>query len=183
MPDEIIDIFDENNKHLNIQKNKSEAHRDGLWHRSAQVWIYNPNGEIMLQLRGKDKALYPGMWDISAAGHVAAGEEPLTSAVREIEEEIGLKIKEEDLAFFKIEKFSRVYKEIKNNEFCYAYFYRFDGDIKGLKLQAEEVDKVVFLPIDKIEKDLEKNPEKYVPHGKYWYEVFEEVKKKIIDNK
>src|SRR3989344_5119599 len=159
MADEIIDICDEDNNLLNIQKMKSEAHKTGLWHRASHIWIYNSNGEILLQLRAKEKPLYPDMWDISAAGHISAGEDPITSGLRDVKEEIGLKI--------------------KNNEFYYVYFFKFDGNINQLKLQKEEVQKIQFLPIDKIEEELNINPEKYVPHGKYWFEVINEVKNKL----
>ena len=58
MADELIDICDENNNLIDIQKMKSEAHKDGLWHRASHIWIYNSNGEILLQLRAKEKPLY-----------------------------------------------------------------------------------------------------------------------------
>lgn len=68
MGDELVDICDENNNLHGIRKTTSEAHRAGLWHRASHVWIYNSKGEILLQLRAKEKLLYPDMWDISAAG-------------------------------------------------------------------------------------------------------------------
>ena len=179
MADELIDVCDESNNLTNIQKMKSEAHRDGLRHRAAHIWIYNSKGEILLQLRAKEKPLYPDMWDISAAGHVSAGEDPVTSGLREINEEIGFKIKQEDLRFFKIRKVKAVYRDIKNNEFYYVYLLKFDGDIKKFKLQDEEVQEIQFLPIEKIEEELEINPDKYVPHGEYWFEVINEVKRKL----
>ena len=179
MADELIDICDENNNLLSIQKMKSEAHKNGLWHRASHIWIYNSNGEILLQLRAKEKPLYPDMWDISAAGHVIAGEDPITSGLREVEEEIGLKLKKEDLDFWMIRKVKAVFREIINNEFYYIYFFKFDGDINQLKLQKEEVQKIQFLPIDKIEEELKINPRKYVPHGKYWFEVINEVKNRL----
>jgi isopentenyldiphosphate isomerase len=180
MADELIDICDENNNLLNIQKMKSEAHKDGLWHRASHIWIYNSNGEILLQLRAKEKPLYPNMWDISAAGHISSGEEPITSGLREVEEEIGLKIKKEDLDFWMIRKVKAIFREIKNNEFYYVYFFKFDGDVRQLKLQKEEVQKIQFLPIDKIEEELKRNLDKYVPHGDYWFEVLNEIKKKLV---
>ena len=180
MADELIDICDENNNLINIQKMKSEAHKDGLWHRASHIWIYNSNGEILLQLRAKEKPLYPDMWDISAAGHISAGEGPVASGLREVEEEIGLKLKKEDLDFWMIRKVKAIFKEIKNNEFYYVYFFKFDGDINKLKLQKEEVQKIQFLPIDKIEEELKINLDKYVPHGEYWFEVLDEVKKKLV---
>lgn len=182
MADELIDICDESNNLTHIRKMKSEAHRDGLWHRAAHVWIYNSKGEILLQLRAKAKLLYPGVWDISAAGHVSSNEDPIVSGLREMQEEIGLKARQEDLQFFNIRKVKTIYKDIKNSEFYYVYFLKFDGDIKKLKLQNIEVQKIQFLPISKIEKGLKINIDKYVPHGDYWFEVINEVKKKLKYN-
>jgi len=180
MADELIDICDENNNLLGIQKMKNEAHRNGLWHRASHIWIYNSKGEILLQLRAKEKSLYPDMWDISAAGHINAGEDPVTSGLREVEEEIGLKLKKEDLDFFIIRKNKDIFRDIKNNEFYYVYFFKFDGDINKLKLQQEEVRRIQFFPINKIEEELKINPDRYVPHGDYWFEVLNEVKKKLV---
>jgi len=82
MADELIDIYDENDKTLNLKKMKSEAHKNGLWHRAASVCIYNSHGEFLLQLRAKDKDLFPNMWDVSAAWHISAGEDPTIAAIR-----------------------------------------------------------------------------------------------------
>lgn len=178
MGDELVDICDENNNLTGIQKLKSEAHRNGLWHRAAHIWIYNSKGEILLQLRAKSKYLYPDMWDMSVAGHVPAGEEPVVSAVREIEEEIGLKVKKEDLELFKIRKSGAVFRKIINNEFNYVYFLKFDGDIKKLKLQDEEVQEIKFIPAGKIKQELKEGAKRYVPRPESWLEVIEEVKNK-----
>ncbi|MFH0856414.1 MAG: NUDIX domain-containing protein [bacterium] len=180
MADELIDIFDEKNKPLGIQKMKSEAHRDGLWHRTSHVWIYNSRGEIFLQFRANTKD-WPNMWDISAAGHINAGEDTLTAALRETEEEIGLKLKPDDLEFFKIHNLRMAYNEKRNNEHAYVYFFKFDGDINDLKMQKEEVAKIKFIPVAELTEDLKLHPLKYVPHGDYWDEVIEEVRNRILD--
>jgi len=179
MKDELIDICDENNNLLGIQKGWGEIHKNGLWHRASHIWIYNLKGEILLQLRAKGKLLYPDMWDISAAGQVNAGEEPIISGLREIEEEIGLLVKEGDLEFFEVKKRKSIFGDIKDNEFCYIYFLKFDGDIKNLKLQKEEVQSIQFFPFEQIEKELKTKPEKYVPHGDCWLEVINEIRRKL----
>ena len=179
MADELIDIYNENNESLGLEKMKSEAHKKGLWHRAAHIWIYNSHGKILLQLRAENKELYPNMWDISAAGHVSAGEKPIISALREMEEEIGLYVKQEDLEFFGTRKVKVIYKEIINNEFYYVYFLKLDRDISQLPLQKEEVAKIQFLSIDKIEEELKMRPEKYVPHGDYWFDVIKKVRSKL----
>lgn len=180
MPDELIDICDENNKLLGIRRLKSVAHRDGLWHRAAHIWIYNSRGEILLQLRAKQKPLYPNQWDISAAGHVSAGENVITSGLREVDEEIGLKIKSTDLEFLMIKKDSSVFREIKNNEFFYVFLYKYNGPAHSLRLQTEEVQKIKFLSPEEITRDLVSNPDKYVPHEGYWQLILEVISKRIL---
>ena len=59
MADELIDVYDENNNPLNLTKKRSEVHREGDWHCSAHVWLYNFKGEILLQLRAKEKDFAP----------------------------------------------------------------------------------------------------------------------------
>ena len=129
MADELIDICDKNNNHINIQKMKSEAHKDGLWHRASHIWIYNSNGEILLQLRAKEKELYPDMWDISAAGHVSAGEEPIVSGLREVKEELGLK--------GQIDDFIGCYSFFEMNQLILAYHVYVEGEIVLGKELAE----------------------------------------------
>lgn len=179
MADELIDIVDENNNLTGIQKMKSEAHCDGLWHRTAHIWVYNSKAELLIQLRAKDKDVFPDVWDISVAGHVGAGEDVLASALREIKEEIGLTAKEEDLDLLSIKKVEDTYKEIKNNEFYNIYLLKFDGDISSLKIQEEEVQEIKFISTNDLKEDLNSNYNKYCPHGDYWFEVIKAVEQKL----
>ena len=176
MADELIDICDENNNLLGIRKMKSEAHRDGLWHRAAHIWIYNSKGEILLQLRAKNKELYPGVWDTAAAGHVGAGEEPVDAALREVKEEIGLSVIKGNLEFFKIFKRMYVFRHLNNKEFYYVYLFKYDGDIRNLLLQEEEVERIEFVPILEFEEGIKTHPENYVAPGSYWLEMVEALK-------
>ncbi len=180
MADELIDIVDENNTLLGIQKMKSAAHRDGLWHRTAHVWIYNSRGEILLQLRAKDKDLYPNLWDISAAGHLAAGEDVTDGAIRETQEEIGLKIDRNSLDFLEIRKTIDNYDEGCDKEFNYIYLLKFDGEIKDLIFEDNEVQTVKFIDTNTLEHELKNNSDIYVPREEYWYKIIDIVKEKTI---
>ncbi len=179
MADELIDIFDEENNFTGVRKMKSEAHKDGLWHRVIHAWIYNSKGEVLIQLRAKDKLLYSNLWDISAAGHIGAGEEPAVSCAREIEEELGLKINVEDLKFYGIKEINIINSAINNNEFGYIYFLKFDGDVKQLKLQKEEVQETKFILIDELEEELNLNPESFCPYEEHWFEMLSELRKRL----
>ena len=178
MVDELIDIYNEKNIFLRTEL-KSKAHKEGLWHRSSQIWIYNQKGEILIQLRAKNKVLFPNMWDISVAGHVSSGEKPIDTALKEIKEEIGLNLKESDLEFVKIRKNSMNYKGLVNNEHSYVYLLDYEKDITNLNIQIEELQEVKFIYLNKIEKELINSPKKYVPLGKYWNEMIAKIKERI----
>ena len=178
MADELIDIYDENNKPLNVQKMKSEAHKNGLWHRSVHVWIYNNNSEILLQLRDKDKDIFPNVWDVSVGGHIGASEQNEITAVREVFEELGLRIAESDLELYSVDKISGNCNGLQNNEFIFVYTLQFNGDINGLKIQKEEVQEIKFLSTNFIRKDLSDHPEKYTPGKEYWNEMIEYIEYK-----
>lgn len=177
MPDELIDIVDENNNLTGVVKSRNEAHHEGLWHRIINICIYNSLGEILLQLRSKDKMIYPDMWDISVAGHIGAGEEPITAALREAGEETGLNAKEEDLHFYKVRPEQYQNGDVNMKEFLYIYLLKYDGDIANLKIQKEELQSIEFVPIAKMEEELSSGSIQFAPHGEYWEDVLSEVKK------
>ena len=56
------------------------------------VLVYNQENKIFLQRRSNAKQLFPGRWDLSATGHVQAGESREEAAIRELEEELGLRV-------------------------------------------------------------------------------------------
>ena len=122
MADELIDIFDENMNLLGTAL-KSQAHREGLWHKTFHCWLARKNDEgrvmVWLQLRNKDKSIYPDMLDVSAAGHVKSGEE-VKDGYREVTEELGLSLQKDDLV--KMFTTREVYQEGKsitgNLKFC-----------------------------------------------------------------
>lgn len=70
---------------------KEEAQRDGLIHRIVHVIVEDPDGNIMLQKRSPNAKIHANWWDPAVGGHVDAGEDYETAALREMAEEIGLK--------------------------------------------------------------------------------------------
>ncbi|MBT8763415.1 NUDIX domain-containing protein [Desulfohalobiaceae bacterium Ax17] len=86
---ERIEVVDENNNPIAVLS-RNEVHRQGLFHRSVLVLVYNQEGKVFLQKRHRNKNLYPGRWDLSATGHVKAGEAAEDAALRELKEEVGI---------------------------------------------------------------------------------------------
>jgi isopentenyl-diphosphate Delta-isomerase len=179
MADELIDICDENDNIIG-RAMKYEALAKGLWHRSARILVYNSKSQVLTQLRSLLKELHPGKWDIGVAGHVAAGESYVATALREAAEEAGLNFSENDLELVMVEKYTNTSDGLNEKGFAYTYFARFDGDETQLSIQKEEVQLVKFINIDELEFERKKFPEKYVPHSdRYWDELINGVKNKF----
>ncbi|WP_434401100.1 NUDIX domain-containing protein [Planococcus sp. 11815] len=121
---------------------RDEVHRQGLWHETFHCWVVSRElGRIRihLQLRSRDKADFPGLFDITAAGHIAA-HETMKDGVREIEEELGLAP-----AFEQLTPLGVVNDEISLPGFTdreRAYIHLYEGtqmDLADYRLQPEEV--------------------------------------------
>ena len=140
MADELIDIYDSEMNLLGVAM-KSQAHKEGLWHKAFHCWIISEDGNIWLQLRGADKDLYPNLLDISCAGHIQVGETPKAGGLRELEEELGLHLKESDLIKMFTHKII-IDTPIHNREFNPTYLLKTQAKLADLKLQPEEVDGV-----------------------------------------
>lgn len=183
MAEEQVDILNEGGKPTGEVRAKKEAHRLGLWHRSAHIWIYNSRGEVLIQKRCRTKDSYPLKWDISAAGHVSAGEEPIAAAIRELREEIGISITQQEIEHVQTRKIVQDIdeKDWHNREFSTVFIWRFDGDITKLRLQEEEVERIEFVPIESFESDIKdkQRARRYVPHGQYYIDIIRILKSKI----
>lgn len=60
---------------------RSHVHRDGDYHRAVHVWIFaESTQELLVQRRADNKDSWPGLWDISSAGHISAGDSSLVTA-------------------------------------------------------------------------------------------------------
>lgn len=97
---EWLDVVDENGAPTGQQVERERAHREGIRHRTAHVWLLRHHAkqtEILLQMRSKDKDSFPGCYDISSAGHIPAGESVTESALRELREELGVTVEAEAL--------------------------------------------------------------------------------------
>lgn len=137
---EYIDTFDESMKFLG-KKTKSEVHQTGAWHRTIHCWIVRSDetGQyVVFQKRSATKKSFPNFLDISAAGHYQSGEH-IEDGVREIVEELGIKVRFTDLLYLGI-KFD-VYKEpgFLNREYCETFLYQDNRPIYEYPIDCDEV--------------------------------------------
>ena len=159
---EILDICDEQGRPTGETVDRATAHRDGILHRTAHVWIVRETDgrdEILLQKRSDEKDSFPGMYDTSSAGHIPAGDEPLPSAVRELAEELGITAGREQLEYagiFRIRYEKTFHGRIfRDNEVSSVYVYREPIDIATLTLQASEVDEVRWFDMEAVWEEIQ----------------------------
>ena len=91
---EYLDIVDAKGCPTGQIVERTVAHAQGLWHRTSHVWLLRRHEgrlQVLLQLRSLTKDSFPGCYDISSAGHIPAGVGFVESALRELEEELGVK--------------------------------------------------------------------------------------------
>lgn len=89
---EYIDIYDANLGHRGVME-RIEAHMAGEWHRTFHCWVVSSadGGRLLFQKRSDKMRNYPGLLDVTAAGHLEAGE-PVTAGIREVTEELGIAV-------------------------------------------------------------------------------------------
>lgn len=135
---------------------KSLVHQLGLLHRAFSIFIFNNNGELLLQQRADDKYHSGGLWTNSCCSHPRYDEYILHAIDRRLEEEMGLQCKTEF-------KFNFIYKtEFENglieHEFDHVYF----GVTDALpQPNSSEVKSWKYIDLHELENDINNFPEKY----------------------
>ena len=138
--DELIDILTPQGNQTGKTALKSEAHKNGWFHATAHIWLFTADRKILLQKRALTKKVFPGIWDISVAGHIGAGEEILDGAKREVFEEIGLILEDKDLIKIGTRIHQVVHENgIHDNEYHHVFIAELKTPISELTMQPEEV--------------------------------------------
>ena len=137
---EVFDIYDEAFKHIGV-KPRDAVHRDGDWHQVFHCWVIGreANGDafLILQKRAADRD-YANKIDISAAGHLEAGE-TVRDGVREIEEELGLQVDFEDLIPLGQRLGVKKIGDFIDCQICHVYLYECDQTLEDYHYLREEI--------------------------------------------
>ena len=154
---EYLDIVDVRGNPTGETVSREEAHKNGILHRTAHVWVIrieDGRTEVLLQKRSDEKDSFPGMYDTSSAGHIPAGEEPLLSALRELSEELSIKAVPEQLYYagtFRIHYEKTFHDRLfKDNEVTQVFVYTEPVRIEQLVLQPSEVSAVRWFILDEV---------------------------------
>lgn len=160
---ELLDIIDSDGNPTGQVRERTLIHRYGNLHRTSHVWIVRPGSsggfDVLLQKRSALKDSFPGCYDISSAGHIPAGGSYLDSALRELEEELGLYASQDELIPIGMQnatvRASFYGRPFHNHELSAIYILNRDVDISSLTLQKEEVESVLWMDYAACLKQLE----------------------------
>lgn len=165
---EILDIVDENGQPTGQTVDREIAHEQGIRHRTAHVWIVRKNEgriEVLLQKRASNKDSFPGRFDTSSAGHIRAGDEPRSSAIRELKEELGITATADELKYtdkFVIQYEKEFYgKMFKDSEIAFVFIYTKPVSIEDMTLQEEELDGAEWFEINYVYEECKKHNQKF----------------------
>ena len=151
---EYLDVVDERGIPTGEIVERSIAHKEGVRHRTAHLWLVRKRDasiQILLQKRACTKS-FPGCYDISSAGHIPAGIDYIPSALRELQEELGITVQPEELiccgnrtitadeVFFGRAFHDRQYSRI--------FILWKDIEEDAFQLQKEEVDSVLWMDFE-----------------------------------
>lgn len=87
--EELLDVVGEDDQVIG-RETRSIIHQRGYWHRGVHVFLFAPDGRLLVQKRSADRASAPSALDGSVSEHVLAGESYYDAAVRGLKEELGL---------------------------------------------------------------------------------------------
>jgi isopentenyldiphosphate isomerase len=136
---ELLKVFDENYTYLR-DENRDKVHHEGLWHETFHCWLVDDQF-VYIQKRSVMKKDFPGLFDITAAGHILSTES-VADGIREVEEELGIEV---DLT--KLHS-KGVMRDIINLatfidcEFSNVFLYDSTFAASDFSLQQEEVESV-----------------------------------------
>ena len=148
---ELIDILDENGIKTGNTSTIKELHKSGKWHKVVGIIIYDFNKKLLMQQRALNEISDPGKWDISAAGHVNSGETEIEAVKRELSEEIGLNLKENQIELFMSYKKEVNNKTVNKKHLEDIYIAQIDAEsINEFTIQNEEVEQVKWFSINEL---------------------------------
>ena len=147
---EYFDVLNENGEFTGRVESRDVCHKEGLWHRANYGFIFNKNGDVLLQKRSKNKKLWPDLWDITAGGHVLSGEWGYQALIREVNEELGIVLEENDIKYLVGSTSVNINGDVINKHFNECFIISKDIDISDIALQEDEVSDIRWFTKEEI---------------------------------
>jgi len=140
---EMFACFDDSGKPIESHSRK-EAHTQPLrfWHAVTNIWVINSKGMVLCTHRSSENEGNPNKWQTYAGGHVKDGDSFEETAIKELDEELGLNSKDGKLIFFKQTK----REDGKHITAMFAFFW--NGNPEDINMRDGEIDDAKWISFD-----------------------------------
>ncbi len=149
---ETFEIVNEQGEFLGYATRRECHGNPSLIHQTVHVLVFDKNSNLWMQKRSPEKDIQPGKWDTSVGGHMAVGETPVESALREMKEEIGLDLNTDELKFC----YTYLMRNEIESELVRTYYCVIDNNVK-INFNREEITEGMFWDRRDIESALGRN--------------------------
>jgi len=148
-------LVDKNNRKIGVEE-KIKTHKEGKLHRAFSIFIFNSNGELLIQQRAKTKYHSGGLWSNTVCSHPRPDETYEKAVHRRLKEEIGFDCKLKKLFCFIYN--AGFQNGLIENEYDCVFIGKFNGKPKP---NTKEIMSYKWISIKKLKQDIIKNPNKY----------------------
>lgn len=150
---------------------KMSAHVKGLLHRAFSIFIFNSNGELLIQRRAFSKYHSGGLWSNSCCSHPRVNEDLLTAAHRRLKEELGFdcELKKKHSFYYKAQLDNKLFE----HEFDHILVGKYDGK---LNINRDEVDSFRWITIQDLLLELREKPEIFT----FWFKEIIKINKELF---
>ncbi len=150
---ERVVLVDENDNELGTME-KMEAHQKGLLHRAFSVFIFNKNGEMLLQQRSLRKYHSGGLWTNACCSHPRKDETPIDAAHRRLKEEMGFETSLKKAFDFTYK--ANFSNGLSEHEFDHVFVGHYDGKVEP---NFAEVESYAFRSLDRLDAGVKEYPD------------------------
>lgn len=147
---ELWDLYNEKRELTGRDHIRGEKLPDGCYHLVVHVWIRNSSGEYLISQRSADRPIHPLKWEC-VGGSVTKGEDSLTGAIRETEEEVGVILSPENGKVVHSVT-GRVIKGVRSNDILDVWLFKYDGPVYLDKATTKEVAQVKWMTKEDVKK-------------------------------
>lgn len=140
---ELWDLYNERRELTGRDHIRGEEVPQGYYHLVVHIWIRNSKGEYLMSQRSADRPTFPLMWEC-VGGSVVKGEDSLTGALRETQEEVGLTLSPEDgkLVYSVV---GRVVSGVKFTDILDVWLFEYDGPVSLEDATTKEVARTAWM--------------------------------------
>lgn len=168
MEEQKVILVNEQDEPLGVM-GKLEVHQKGLLHRAFSIFIFNKEGEMLLQQRSADKYHSAGLWTNACCSHPRPGEEIKDAATRRLREELGFETGLEKV--FQFIYRARFENGLTEHELDHVFVGEYNGEVQ---LNDREVIQTEYRMMNRIKHSLASRPESFTAWFRIAFPVMEE---------